>query len=251
MRKLRPENVDLDFGMDGAFAEFKGRFPALEASLQPSSFGIAAAHTSGGRYELHLLPCIRIAQQGTRVVAVVCFDAVTLYLCHEKKSTTLPTIAEVQQWVLQASKIDLEALNIAYPGSVAAGTVGPNDALFTPPGGIVFHRAMHGVDVLGVRVGLVGASLALSLDEVDRATEGMPTFANPALKEAGAMASELLVRKIAAGAAEGHGAAGNIAEQTDADNGAAVVGEVPSAAAEDGDAREENKGADNGAKEEK
>lgn len=218
MRDLRHDSADVDFGMDCAFAEFKGRFPAFEASLHPSSFGIAAAHTSGGRYELHLLPCIRVAMQGTRLVAIVCFDAVTQHLCQTESLSSLPTIAQVQTWVLQASKTDLQALNSACPGAVATGTIGPNDALYAPAGSIVFHRAMHGLDVLGVRIGLVGASLALSLGEVDRAMDGMPSSANQALKEAAVMASELLQRQIAAKRA-GEGTAGEMAARDAGDGG--------------------------------
>lgn len=133
---------------------------SLPTLMEVSSFGIAAAHVSGARFELGQMACLRLSLEGTRIVGVLSFEAVQAYLKNSKNLKVDPTIPDMQQWAMNMSQAELMAFAGRFPRGLGLATVGPGDMLYTRPGAIVHHRALHGSDVIGMRLGVLSKELA-------------------------------------------------------------------------------------------
>jgi hypothetical protein len=67
------------------------------------------------------------------------------------------SVSAVRDWAEHATKEDLAGLAEFDSKCIRIGTLGPNDLLYTPAGAIVFHCVMNGQDVIGIRIGVLGA----------------------------------------------------------------------------------------------
>lgn len=129
--------------------EKQAQYADLAKVMGASSFGIAGSHVSIGKFELSQFPCLRINSSGTRFVSIILLDGLLEALPKE----TSPSLQAMQEFAFQASLQqlqDLVAKKAAY-----AGTIGPNDALYLPPGAIVSHRVQSS-DCIGLRTGIIG-----------------------------------------------------------------------------------------------
>lgn len=167
-QKLIPEGVQgdprrhIELSMNGRYAMYMGRYPNFEQCMVASSFGIAAAHVSIARFELHMLPCLRATLRGTRLVGIVNALSAKKFM-QQQNINASPNAADVQNWVAGASKDDLESLAKSAPNTVALATVGPGDLLYVQAGAIICHKVMPGEDVIGMRLGLASPQVADSI----------------------------------------------------------------------------------------
>ena len=109
----------------------------LLPTMRSSSFGFAALAVSSARTELAMLPCVRVIQEGSLMVAVHC-----------PQTFAKGSMAAAQALMAQGSAEEL--LKAAKGGELRLATLGAGDLLYLPPACIVSHKA-HGADVLGVR----------------------------------------------------------------------------------------------------
>ena len=131
----------------------------LLPTMRSSSFGFAALAVSSARTELAMLPCVRVIQEGSLMVAVQC-----------PQTFAKGSMAAAQALMAQGSPEEL--LKAAKSGELRLATLGAGDLLYIPPASIVSHKA-HGVDVLGVRMGVLSAMFNQRLSAL-KADEDLP-----------------------------------------------------------------------------
>ena len=147
----------------------KTLFPDLHSNLCAQLFGFAAAHLSVAKFELGLMPTLRFAGKGTRIVALVQPRPLVKHLQAQQPKGKV-TIQMMMNWLEVASKEDLgnlmasTAADQSMPRSVVIGTVDATDVLYIPPGSLVCQRVLTAVDVIGFKVGIVSSELRAVLE---------------------------------------------------------------------------------------
>ena len=137
--------------------------PDLFKAMFTSTFGVAGSHISIGKFELHMLPCLRATYQGTRFVTVILLGPVMKHLAKDAKEQV--TLQQVQEYLFSCTAEDLT--RIADDGGAYCATVGPNDIIYLPPGCAVSHRVMS-QDVSGFKVGVLSKCMTSDLDLVHK-----------------------------------------------------------------------------------
>ena len=150
----------LSADIDGHLVLQRGVPPAskttsLEKAMAVQVFGLAAGHVSCAKSELHQMSCFRWTAQGTREVAIMSYLDASNFIQAEKDMQERPRFQETMSWAAGAGPKHLKKLLQSYPEAIHRATVGPNDLLFIPSGGITFHRVFADADVLGIRCALL------------------------------------------------------------------------------------------------
>eukprot|EP00439_Symbiodinium_sp_Y106_P028083 s7745_g3.t1 len=137
--------------------------PELFKAMCTSTFGVAGSQISIAKFELHMLPCLRVTYQGTRFITVILLGPVMKHL--EKDAKERVTVQQLQEYLFSCTAADLT--RIADDGGAFCATVGPNDIVYLPPGSIVSHKVMS-QDVSGFKVGILNKCMTSEMDLVHK-----------------------------------------------------------------------------------
>lgn len=162
-------------------------YAELKQSMSVSLFGVAAGHTSGSKFEIGLMPNVRIASKGTRFVATLQARPLIEYLRSTRPRSERITTASMKDWAEGATKDELmdffaacRNMDKQFPRPLCLSMVNAGEVLYLPPGALVFTRVVNAIDALGVRVGFL-TSRNLALLEI---LQGMGGGANNAMVQA-------------------------------------------------------------------
>ena len=143
--------------------EQASEWPDLARMRGCFTYGIAASHVSIAKLELNMFPCLRAGFQGSRFVTAASLTAITQHLSQQQGDGKPTTLQHVQDFLFNCSQSEVDALCGAH--GLFAGTVGPNDVLYMPPGCLLSHR-VNSNDICGLRIGAVSPSMSDGIDAV-------------------------------------------------------------------------------------
>ena len=122
------------------------KLDGLKKCLGSQVFGIAAGHVEIAKSEASMFACWRLQSQGIRSTILVSAFAIKDYLskiAHKGQGANGKVIIDdAIMWITQCSQESLSSFANACPGAILRATIGPQDALWTPFGWLVFHQVL-------------------------------------------------------------------------------------------------------------